>query len=133
MTPAERLNEVLRYTKTNVKTLSERLGYARPQGLYDVAAGRTKSISYDLARKIITAYPEFRNEWLVIGEGKMLKDIPSESASPVEQMTFSGEAMKIFINMSETISRQEENISKLTDMVNRLTGGQDAPQKELAG
>ncbi len=73
MTPAERLEEVLKYTRTNVKTLSERLGYARPQGLYDVAAGRTKTISQDLARKIVTAFPEISQAWLISGEGEMLR------------------------------------------------------------
>ena len=73
MTPAERLEEVLKYTRTNVKSLSERLGYARPQGLYDVAAGRTKTISQDLARKIVTAFPEISQAWLISGEGEMIR------------------------------------------------------------
>ena len=133
MTPSERLNEVLRITGMNVKSLSERLGYNRPQGLYDVSAGRTKSLSPDLARKIITAFPEFNYIWLVTGEGEMLTERPC-----ADTFTLTGDALKLFLNLSNTIvrqeeniSRQEENISKLADMVNRLTGG--IPKKDTAG
>ena len=126
MTPSERLNEVLRITGTNVKSLSERLGYNRPQGLYDVSAGRTKTLSADLARKIVTAFPEFNYAWLVTGEGEMMTDRPR-----TDTFTFTGDALKLFLNLSNTIVRQEENISKLADMVNRLTGS--APKKEVAG
>lgn len=134
MTPAERLNEVLRVTRTNVKSLSERLGYARPQGLYDIVAGRTKSLSADLCRKIITAFPEFNHVWLLTGEGEMLvQDKHQKENLTNDNCVLSGDAMKIFLNMSNTISRQEENISKLTDMVNRLTCEQVAPKKGKVG
>ena len=116
MTPAERLNEVLRITKTNVKSLSERLGYARPQGLYDVAAGRTKNLSQDLCRRIVTVFPEFNRTWLLTGDGEMLAASPSESpALPL------GDVAKINLNLSETIKEQQSTIAALTEIVNRLT------------
>lgn len=128
MTPADRLGEVLRVTRTNVKSLSERLGYARPQGLYDVAAGRTKTLSADLCRKIVTAFPEFNYTWLLTGEGDMLKPTP-KIPGPLGGTSLNGDIVKVFLNMSETISRQEANISKLADMVDRLTGGQASTPK----
>lgn len=124
LTAAQRLNEVLRITGTNVKSLSERLGYSRPQGLYDVAAGRTKNISADLCRKIVTAFPEFNQAWLLAGEGEMLSDPGDQSRKPeLGDVVLSGDMVKLFINMTETIKRQEDNISVLTAMVDRLTGG----------
>ncbi len=126
MTPAERIDEVLRYTKTNVKTLSERLGYARPQGLYDVAAGRTKNISPDLARKIITAFPEIRQAWLLSGEGDMLRMMPDPTLAKAEEpLVLTGDAKLLVMRMSATINQQEANIAKLAEMVDRLTGGTD--------
>ena len=130
MTPAERLNEVLRITKTNVKSLSERLGYARPQGLYDVAAGRTKNLSQDLCRRIVTAFPEFNRTWLLTGDGEMLTTFPSEHTTfPSEHTTFPpegtplplGDVAKISLNLSETIKEQQSTIAALTEIVNRLT------------
>ena len=133
MTPAERFNEVLRVTGTNVKSLSELLGYNRPQGLYDVAAGRTKSLSADLCRKIVTAFPEFNYTWLVTGEGEMLQQTQKAKEEFVKDgYMLSGDVMRLFLNMSDTIKRQEDNISKMTDMVIRLTGG-SIPKKEIVG
>ena len=123
MTPAERLNEVLRITKTNVKSLSERLGYARPQGLYDVAAGRTKNLSQDLCRRIVTAFPEFNRTWLLTGDGEMLTTFPSEHTTfpPEETQLPLGDVAKISLNLSETIKEQQSTIAALTEIVNRLT------------
>ena len=123
MTPAERLNEVLRITKTNVKSLSERLGYARPQGLYDVAAGRTKNLSQDLCRRIVTAFPEFNRTWLLTGDGEMLTTFPPEHTTfpPEETQLPLGDVAKISLNLSETIKEQQSTIAALTEIVNRLT------------
>lgn len=133
MTPAERINEVLRYAKTNVKALSERLGYGRPQGLYDVAAGRTKNISQDLARKIVTAFPEISQAWLLSGEGEMLWAPPPRAEHDEEPLVLTGAAKLLVVNMSTTLSQQEANIARLAAMVDRLTGGNDAMKKENAG
>lgn len=130
MTPAERFNEVLRYTKTNVKTLSERLGYARPQGLYDVAAGRTKNISQDLARKIVTAFPEISQAWLLSGEGEMIWAKPPRVERDEEPLVLTGAAKQLVVNMSVTLSQQEANIARLAAMVDRLTGGDAAQTKK---
>ena len=69
-TSIERLNEILQDLGLNVKTLSEALGYNRPQGLYDVFNGRTKSISNDLANRITTVFPEYNRVWVLTGEGE---------------------------------------------------------------
>ena len=65
------------------------------------------------------------------GEGEMMSSEPA--AQPATSVTLSGDTMRIFLNMSETLSRQEENIAKLTDMVDRLTGGVEAPKKIANG
>lgn len=133
MTPAERFNEVLRYTKTNVKTLSERLGYARPQGLYDVAAGRTKNISQDLARKIVTAFPEISQAWLISGEGEMILAKPPRAERDEEPLVLTGAAKQLVMNLSSALNQQEANIAKLTEMVDRLTAGEGSMKKDNAG
>ena len=52
----------------------------------------------------------------------------------VDTVTLTGDAMKIFLNMSSTIDRQEKNISKLTEIVSSLLeGSADIPKKENAG
>ncbi len=93
----------------------------------------SQSISPVVAKKISLKFPELNMGWVLTGEGEMLSQAGEQRGKNDEGIVLTGEAMKIFLNMSSTISRQEENISKLTDMVNRLTGGgKSAPQKGSA-
>lgn len=133
MNPAERIDAVLKHTRMNVKSLSERLGYARPQGLYDVASGRTKTISQDLARKISTAFPEISQAWLLSGEGEMLWAPAPRVTKDDEPLVLTGAAKQLVVNMSATLSQQEANIARLAAMVDRLTGGKEELKKDSAG
>jgi len=123
MTPAERIEEVLRYTRTNVKTLSERLGYARPQGLYDVAAGRTKTISQDLARKIITAWPEISQAWLLTGDGEMLRggvQVGGSNFGRIQSDDINLGAESVSITSADVRELISQN-GKLIDIIQELT------------
>lgn len=91
----------------------------------------SRSISPAVIKKISLIYPELNMGWVLTGEGEMLRDAINEN-HPQDKITLSGDAMKIFLNMSKTISQQEENISKLTDLVDRLTK-EEPPKKEMAG
>lgn len=125
-TPAGRLNEVLRYTETNVKSLSERLGYNRPQGLYDIVAGRTKSLSDELCRRIVTAFPVFDFVWLKTGEGEMLKAAP-------QQETAKNETEKITAELNAVIRSQQITIERLTEMLYGRQKETTTPKKEAVG
>ena len=113
----------------SLKALAKDLGLTTPQMLYDIKSGKVAGFSTRLANKILLVYPEVNQTWLLTGEGEMLTNSPKTSAS----VMLSGDAMTIFLNMSDTISRQEANITKLTDMVNRLTGGMEVQKKDVAG
>lgn len=73
MIASEKIGEVLKYLDINAKVFSERLGYARPQIIYDIQKGKTKVISTELANKIISVYPEISKVWLLADEGEMIK------------------------------------------------------------
>ena len=64
----------LTYTKLNAKQLADRIGLDRPQAIYDILKGKTKSISPAMASKILSVFPEFDRGWLMTGEGSMLRD-----------------------------------------------------------
>ena len=90
----------------------------------------SRSISPVVAERISLTFPDLNMGWLLAGEGEMLLQPEGERDVHIkESLTLSGDALKLFINMSETLSRQEENISKLADMVDRLTGGQASTPK----
>ncbi len=79
MTPGEKLEALARHFGLNIKELSERCGYVRPQALYDVTSGKTRNVSPKMANKIFAAFPQVNRAWLLQGEGRMLLD--AEGAS----------------------------------------------------
>lgn len=72
MSASEKLDCLLKHLKLNAKTFSERLGYARPQLMYDIQKGKTKRISSELADKITSVFPEINPSWLLADKGPML-------------------------------------------------------------
>ena len=84
----------------------------------------SQSISPVVCKRISLRFPELNMGWLLTGEGEMLSDPGGQSRKPeLGDVVLSGDMVKLFINMTETIKRQEDNISVLTAMVDRLTGG----------
>lgn len=69
----EILEKVLEYTQENCQSLAKGIDVI-PQRLYDIARGRTKTITYDLADRIAKKYPTINKTFLQSGEGEMLKN-----------------------------------------------------------
>ena len=67
------LARVLAHIGIKSPTLANNVGveYKRVQ---NVETGKTKKVSGDLASKIVARYPEFSLDWLLTGEGPMLKE-----------------------------------------------------------
>ena len=68
----KKIEEMLAYLNINAKAFSEKLGYERPQIIYDILKGKTKRISEDLAIKIESVFPMIRKSWLLADEGEMI-------------------------------------------------------------
>lgn len=86
MSDKERVEELQRYSGLNWKELAHKLGMNTPQTFTDIRGGR-HGISKGLASKILAAFPDLRQEWLVFGEGPMTKkdaanEIPLFDLSP---------------------------------------------------
>ena len=74
MNASERIALLLEMYELNAKALSERLGMKRPQAIYDILNGKTKSITEKITIKIISVFPEVNKTWLLTGEGDIVKD-----------------------------------------------------------
>ena len=90
----------------------------------------SQSISPDVTKKISLTFPELDMGWVLTGEGDMLS---VKTSAPDDSITLSGDTMRVFLSMSSTIARQEENISKLTAIIDRITGGAVPQKEEIAG
>lgn len=73
MNAADRISAILGYYKISAKTLSQQLGMDRPQAIYDILNGKTKSITDKMSIKIISVFSDISKSWLLSGEGEMLK------------------------------------------------------------
>ena len=87
MGAVERIEKILEIYGIKAKTLAEKIGLDRPQAIYDILHGKTKSISDSMAVKIISAFPEVNKYWLLTGEGDVLNTIipadDTKKASPL--------------------------------------------------
>lgn len=90
----------------------------------------SQSISPEVTKKISLTFPELDMGWVLTGEGEMLS---VKTSTPDDSITLSGDTLRVFLNMSNTISRQEENISRLTSIIDRITGGAVPQKEEIAG
>ena len=92
------------------------------------ASNISRSIQPDKIEKISLAFPDLNTGWLLTGEGEMLKDA---GESPEGQGVYvPQELVQMFTNMTEAARIQEENVARLTKMVDRLTGGESAQTKK---
>lgn len=82
MNAADRISAILDYYKISAKTLSQQLGMDRPQAIYDILNGKTKSITDKMGIKIISVFSDISKSWLLSGEGEMLKQ--STPVSPAQ-------------------------------------------------
>jgi plasmid maintenance system antidote protein VapI len=80
----KKIEEMLEYLNINAKAFSEKLGYERPQIIYDIQKGKTKRISEDLAVKITSVFPMIRKSWLLADEGEMLLDASSSRSHEIK-------------------------------------------------
>lgn len=91
------------------------------------------SPSSAVLQKILYAFPDLSQSWLLTGEGPMLSPVPDDSAASVSSIVngshssqavgegaraVNGEGVKECL---EIMKRQQESISKLAETVDRLT------------
>lgn len=75
MRASDIIDKILNDRGLNAKSFSEKLGLERPQAIYDIQKGKTKSISTQMADKIISVFPDINKVWLLTGEGSVLSKI----------------------------------------------------------
>lgn len=87
-TSSQILEELLLHLKSNASRLAKDLGYNSNVKIQHIKSGRN-NISVEVANDIINKFPEFNYDWLMTGEGEMLKEekqniIPQGELKPKE-------------------------------------------------
>jgi len=69
------------FHKGNKSAFAKAVGISN-QSLGEIVGARQSAPSFAALQKMLTAFPEVRMEWLVMGKGEMLPPKPSESGDP---------------------------------------------------
>ena len=125
----DRFDLYMKYKRLNDNQVSKQLG------LTNGVIGKSRKEGRDLSARVLELienyYTDLNISWLRTGEGEMLK--PQPPIENDEPLVFTGDAKLLVIQMSATLHQQEANIAKLTEMVDRLTGGKNEFKKDSAG
>lgn len=133
MDASEKIRKLLEYLEINAKVLSERLGYERPQIIYDIQKGKTKRISEDLAYKITSVFSEISKSWLLADEGEMLKvgtfqnvggDNNTQVAgngNNVNSTSTLDKALDEIAEQRKLVAKAQEQIDRLLSIIERMS------------
>lgn len=69
----ERIEALVGYSSLTIPKFAEKVGFKTPQGVRELIKGNTKTLSDAAQMKILDAFPEINGDWLLNGEGEMLK------------------------------------------------------------
>lgn len=75
---SQRIDAMLTHYKLTSKGFALTIG-VNQQRLYDLKSGKTRSVSSDLTNKISSCFPDLSLQWLLTGEGEMLRAELSEN------------------------------------------------------
>lgn len=104
------INKLLIYSELNAKSFSEKIGLERPQAIYDILKGKTKSISFAMQDKILSAFPELNRTWLMTGEGEMLK---GENQGSGDGITIPLAAWNVIEKQAESLAARDRQLEML--------------------
>lgn len=105
---AKRLEELITYLKLSYNKFAVEIGLKDNVKIYHVKNGRN-DISADLANNIVSKYPYVSYEWLLRGEGSMLKASP---LTPSQQKNILKKLKKLFISLRNRISKDQQQAFK---------------------
>lgn len=72
MSTKEIIDSILEHEGISASSFAKEIGI-HPTQIYDLQSGKTKKISATVGNKIISVYPNYNLQWLLTGEGEMLK------------------------------------------------------------
>ncbi len=111
MDTADRLNALLRLYKISARGLAMKCGI--PQQTFDGQLKRKRSVSLETITAIAITLPEISRDWLLLGEGEMLKG-QSKDTDRLNKLVDTIATLQDAINTkSETIAALRERIKQL--------------------
>ena len=110
MTGSEKINMVLEYFSLTPSAFQKKVGLKYVQNIYDIQKDKV-DISKSMANKIVSAFPQIDKNWLLTGEGEMLKSSPDPSV----QIKSYNPYLELLRSQQRTIELLSETIKSLTN------------------
>jgi transcriptional regulator with XRE-family HTH domain len=104
---SERITKILELKNLNARTFAKAIGCNTVQAIYDLTSGKTQSLSANMQNKITSYVPDLSIEWLLTGEGEMLKSAAKEAAASIPTSTVSLE--KLYALIEQLVKQGEMN------------------------
>ena len=117
MQGSEKINEILLNLGIKAPTFAKRIG-VKYQRILDIQSGKVKKISGELANYIINTYPQFDKNWLLTGEGSMLKNTDQPVSQGGEDATLS----EADLNNSNTMKKYLDQVLRQNEELIRQNG-----------
>lgn len=108
MEAKDAIDKLLEYSGLKASAFSNRIGLERPQAIYDIQKGKTKTISPKMANKIISAFPNINKSWLLTLSGNMFVNkidvpVPPNSGIPYYDMDVTASIAETFCDEREEV------------------------------
>ena len=127
MNSSDRLEEILRHLQLSPNKLSIELGLKNNVKVYHIKNGRNE-ISSGMAKLISDKFPELNYNWLLTGEGQMLK---SESSINPNKTTM--ESKTLIDELKDRISSLEKQLNEKQQFCTFLMKQNDELQQLVTG
>lgn len=115
------INELTHYYRCTVEQLTERIGAGKSTQLYNIANGKTLTISRKFAKMICDTFPEINYDWVLTGEGSMFCKDESTLEETYQQPTSqSPDYSGVLLNILNTITVLNQEVSRLSKEIVQL-------------
>ncbi|MDE6803400.1 MAG: XRE family transcriptional regulator [Muribaculaceae bacterium] len=108
----ERLKAIISYTDFSDRAFAIKCGIKQPT--LDKQLRRLRAVSIETILAVCTTFPEISVEWLMKGEGNMLK---SQNKEDTERML---KLLDTIATLQATINAQSDTINVLTERIKQL-------------
>lgn len=88
-----RIKQLFEHYRLSTYEANQKLGYARSSKLYKVLSGDVKP-SYETTTDLLSAFPEVSAEWLLMGQGPMLRGAQLAALAPADAIELPKPAMQ---------------------------------------
>ena len=103
----DRIKQVMEYEQMSPTAFADKININR-SSLTHIFSGRNQP-SLDVAKKILIAFPEISTEWLIMGMGSMIQEVPATTDTPTPVKTVDNmQQTDLFSGTEDGIIDQDE-------------------------